>query len=96
MSKIVGPWLAGLYDNDRSVARAAQESVKQVFPSEEKLANLWRHYQTPIIVYSLDVVTKETVNTLSDERTISPDDALAKHARVVGASILLVTRIIGQ
>lgn len=95
MPKVVGPWLAGLYDNDRSVSRAAQESLKQVFSSEDKLANLWRLYQAPIIVHSLDAITKETVNTLSDERTTSPDDALAKHARVVATSILMVTRIIG-
>ena len=69
--------------------------MKQVFPCEEKLANLWRLYQAPVIVYSLDAITKETVHTLSDERTTSPDDAFAKHARVVATSILLVTRLIG-
>ena len=96
MPKIIGPWLSGLYDNDRSVSRAAQQSLKQVFPSEEKLLNLWRLYQASIIAYSLDTITKETVNTLSDERTTSPDDALAKHARVLATGILIVTHLIGQ
>lgn len=96
MPKIIGPWLAGLYDNDRSVSRAAQESLKQVFPSEEKLSNLWRLYLASIIVYSLDAITKETVNTLSDERTTSPDDAAAKHTRVLATALSLVTHIIGQ
>ena len=96
MPKVVGPWLAGLYDNDRGVSRAAQASLKQVFLSEEKLASVWQLYQAPITAYALDAVTKETVTTLSDERTTSPEDALAKHARVVATSILLVTRLLGQ
>ena len=96
MPKIIGPWLAGLYDNDRSVSRAAQESLRQVFASEEKLLNLWRLYQASIVAYSLDAITKETVYTLSDERTTSPDDAFAKHARVLATGILLVTHLIGQ
>lgn len=95
MPKVIGPWLAGLYDNDRSVSRTTQESLKQVFPSAEKLSNLWRLYQASIIVYSLNAITEETVNTLSDERTTSPDDAFAKHARVLATGILLVTYILG-
>ncbi|KAL8795676.1 MAG: hypothetical protein Q9195_001914 [Heterodermia aff. obscurata] len=65
-----------------------------VFPSEDKLLNLWRLYQASVITYSLDAVTKETVNTLSDERTTSPDDAFAKHARVLATGILIVTYLI--
>ena len=91
---IVGPWLAGLYDVDRSVTRAAQESLEQVFPSVEKRSNLWRLYRPSIIAFCSDAITKESVYTLSDERTTSPDDALAKHARVVGASILVVINMI--
>jgi len=90
---IVGPWLIGLYDTDRSVTRATQESLEQVFPSEEKRNNLWRLYRSPIVEFCLNAITKETVNSLSDERTTSPDDALGKHARVVGASVLVVTKI---
>lgn len=92
----MGPWLAGLYDTDRSVTRAAQDSLKETFPSEEKLANLWRLYKSSIIEYSYGAITKESIYTLSDERTTSPDDAIAKHARVIGAAILLVARVIGK
>ncbi len=96
MSKIVGPWLAGLYDNDKTVARAAQESVKQVFSSEEKMKNVWMVYQEAILEYSRDAITKETANTLSDERTTSPDDASAKYTRVISAAILVVEHVISQ
>ena len=96
MSKIVGPWAAGLYDDDRSVVRAAQESFRQVFSTEEKMKNLWRVYQKPLLEHSRDVILEETVQTLSDERTVSPDDAQAKYARVIGAAIMVVSHILGQ
>lgn len=91
---IVGPWLLGLYDTDRSVTRATQESLELVFPSEEKRNSLWRLYRTPIVQFCLNAIKEETVNSLSDERSTSPDDALAKYGRVVGASMLVVTKII--
>jgi len=96
MAKIVGPWLAGLYDNDKTVSRATQESFKQVFTSEEKMKNVWIVYQEATLNYSRDAIMKETANTLSDERTTSPDDASAKYTRVVSAAILVVTHAISQ
>ena len=96
MPKIVGPWLAGLYDNDTIVSRATHESLKQVFTTEDKMKNIWVAYQEAILEYSRDVIMKETINTLSDERTTSPDDASAKYARVVGAANLVVTHTISQ
>ena len=96
MSQIAGPWLAGLFDNDKSVVRAAQESVKQVFTSEEKMRGVWRVYQSPILQYAADIITKENKFSLSDERTTSPDDASAKFARVIGSAILMVTNVIGK
>ena len=96
MPKIVGPWLAGLYDNDKIVSRATQESLKQVFTTEDKMRNVWVVYQEAILEYSRDVIMKETIYTLSDERTTSPDDASAKYTRVVGAAILVVTHAISQ
>ena len=96
MPKVVGPWLAGLYDNDKTVIRAAQESFKQVFPSEEKMRNVWKVFHLSVLEYSRDAVLKETVYTLSDERTTSPDDAAAKYARMAGTAISLVTHIMGM
>lgn len=96
MPKIVGPWLAGLYDNDKIVSRVTHESFKQVFNSEDKIKNVWIVYQEAILEYSRDAIINETANTLSDERTTSPDDASSKYARVVGAAILVVTHVIGQ
>jgi hypothetical protein len=96
MPKIVGPWLAGLYDSDKIVSRATQESFKQVFSSENKIKNVWMVYQEAILEYSRDAIIKETANTLSDERTTSPDDASSKYTRVIGAATLVVTHVISQ
>ena len=93
MPKVAASWVAGQYDNDKSVSRAANESFKRVFSTEEKMENVWRLYQVSILEYARDVVLKETTNTLSDERTTSRDDSSAKYSRVVGASIMMVTNL---
>lgn len=96
MQHIIGAWLAGLYDNDRSVARAALDSLKQVFPSEEKMKNLWRVYLPTVTQFAIDAVTKETSDTLSDSQVTTPEDAAAKYARVVGISVSMMTNAIGK
>ncbi|KAL8775599.1 MAG: hypothetical protein Q9209_000095 [Squamulea sp. 1 TL-2023] len=94
MPDVVGAWLAGLFDGDKLVSRAAQESVKQTFPTEEKVKNVWNLYLGPTLQFCSDAVFKENVNTLSDERTVSPDDASAKHARVIAAACSVVQYIL--
>lgn len=96
MPVAAGAWLAGLYDNDRLVARAAQESFKQVFATPEKARNVWKVFQRPILEYIRDAVLRETVLTLSDERTVSPDDAEAKHARVLGTGISVLVNLMEE
>ena len=95
MTSIVGPWVAGIYDSDKSVLRAANESFMKVFSSEEKRKSVWRLYQSSIMEYHRDIINKETATTLSDERTTSQDDASAKYARVAGSSIMVVTNLLG-
>ncbi|KAL8696693.1 MAG: hypothetical protein Q9201_007532, partial [Fulgogasparrea decipioides] len=94
MPDVVGPWLAGLFDGDKTISRTVQTSFKQVFHTEEKVKSVWIVYLGPILQYCTDAVFKETVHTLSDERTASPDDASAKHARVVAAAIFVVRYVI--
>lgn len=92
---IVTPlWLAGIEDPDKSVSRAAQESFNGVFPTNEKTQGVWRMYHTAILEHLLDLVTKENENTLSDERTTSPEDAIMKYARTVGCGVVIVTKLL--
>ena len=93
---IVPPWLAGQHDNDKSVSRSANESFNSVFGSDDKKSSVWRLYQATILEFARDVIVKETTSTLSDERTVSPDDASAKYSRVVGASVMVVSDLIGK
>lgn len=95
MPDVVGPWLAGIFDGDKMVSNAAKDSLKQVFQTEGKMQNVWRVYLGSIMQFCSDAVFNETIHTLSDERTVSPDDAFAKHARVVAAAIHVVRYVIG-
>ncbi|TQN74076.1 E3 ubiquitin-protein ligase listerin [Colletotrichum shisoi] len=87
--KIVGAWLAGLYDKDRVVSRAANDGISSFLNSPEKVALFWKKCQSQITTYATDAI-QETKDTLSDERSTTADDAEAKYLRVVGASISLV------
>lgn len=95
LPKVVGAWLAGLYDNDRPVHRSALESFTKVFSTDDKRKNVWKIYQSSILEFVDDVLLHQTVLTLSDERTVKRDDAEGKYARVVGAALLLFNRILG-
>ncbi|WYZ46016.1 hypothetical protein EsH8_IX_000241 [Colletotrichum jinshuiense] len=87
--KIVGAWLAGLYDKDRVVSRAANDGLSSFLNSPEKVVLFWKKCQSQIMTYAADAI-QETKDTLSDERSTTPDDAEAKYLRVVGASLSLV------
>ncbi|KXG50701.1 Zinc finger, RING-type [Penicillium griseofulvum] len=96
LPKVIGAWIAGIYDNDRPVHRAALESFTRVFTTEEKRNNVWRIYQSSILDFVDDVILHQTSLTLSDERTVKRDDAEGKYARVAGAAILLFNRVLGN
>ena len=94
LPKGIGAWLAGLYDNDKQVARAAQTALSAVFPNQEKRRNVWKFYQTDITEYAAAAIIHESIETLSDERTVSPDDAQAKHVRVVATASMMLNTLL--
>lgn len=96
MPRSVAAWLCGLYDSDRSVVDAAQSSLRLVFPSPEKIQSIRKAYQQPILDYCRDAIDKESKATLSDERTVSPDDAEAKYSRVISACISLLGSLLAN
>lgn len=96
ISRIIGAWLAGLYDSDKLVFRAAQESVVRAFPTEEKRQSLWKVYRSAIFEFVIDAVLEQTAQTLSDERTVRPDEAEAKHARVVATALQVFNQLLGE
>ncbi|KAF1835661.1 hypothetical protein BDW02DRAFT_280086 [Decorospora gaudefroyi] len=96
MPKSVTAWLCGLYDSDRSVVEATQTSLRHVFATPEKIQNIRRAYQQPILEYCRDAIDKESATTLSDERTVSKDDAEAKYSRVISACISLLASLLAN
>lgn len=96
MSRIAGPWLAGAQDSDRAAAKAAQDALKHVFNTPEKLRNLGKAFQQPILEHCRDALLNETVQTLSDERSVSPADAQATYSRVVATSIAVISNLLND
>ncbi|KAI0021290.1 hypothetical protein F4780DRAFT_738909 [Xylariomycetidae sp. FL0641] len=92
-SKIVGPWLAGTFDRDGVVSQAATEGLSSFLTTPEKTTMFWRRCQQQILDYASDSI-KETVDTLSDERSTSADEAKSKYYRVLQGSLALVLRLL--
>lgn len=91
--KVAGPWLAGTYDKDRVVSRAATDGLSSFLNTDEKVTQFWQRLQAQILDYALESV-KETPDTLSDERSTTKEDSEAKYYRVVGASLALVLNLL--
>jgi len=96
MPQAIAAWLCGLYDSDRSVVEATQSSFRQVFNTPEKIQNIRKVYQQPILEYCKDAIDKESTATLSDERVVSEDDAQAKYSRVISACIALLGSLLAN
>ncbi|KAI1166621.1 hypothetical protein F5B18DRAFT_57514 [Nemania serpens] len=91
--KVVGPWLAGTFDRDRAVSRAATEGLSSFLTTPEKVTQFWKRCQQQILNYADDAI-KETAETLSDRRSTNADDADTKYFRVVAASLALVLNLL--
>ncbi|OTA93758.1 hypothetical protein M434DRAFT_395290 [Hypoxylon sp. CO27-5] len=91
--KIVGSWLAGTFDKDKAVSRAAIEGLSSFLTTPEKVVQFWKRCQAQILEYASNAI-KETAETLSDERTTNADDAEAKYHRVLASSLALVLNLL--
>ncbi|KAF4980035.1 hypothetical protein FZEAL_3897 [Fusarium zealandicum] len=89
LPKVVGAWLAGLYDRDRVVSRAASDGLSSFLSTPEKVVAFWNKCQSQILDFAIEAI-QETQATLSDERSTTEEDSEAKYYRVVTASLSLV------
>lgn len=93
----VGVWLAGLFDIDRSTAKACKISIDEAFGNNETKANsLWKAFLPQILNYPLQLTTKESKDTLSDDRFVTKEDAENKWIRTNHAALLLMTRALAE
>lgn len=89
LPRVAGAWLAGAYDRDRGVAKAAADGLASLLTTPDKTRRFWVRLQASILAYAAAAV-QETPKTLSDLRATSRADADLKHARVVYGSLSLV------
>jgi len=94
MPALVGPWLCGTFDSDRTAAMAAAEAAARVFKAPEKVQSLWNVFGGVVLGFCKATVEREDVWTLSDERWTTEEDAQAKWARTTAVCVLAVARMI--
>lgn len=90
---LVGAWLAGLFDRDRVVARAANDGLSSFLTTPEKTNGFWKKCQSQILTFASEAI-QETADTLSDDRSTTKEDADAKYFRVINASLSLVLNLL--
>ncbi|CAK7203174.1 hypothetical protein SEUCBS139899_005905 [Sporothrix eucalyptigena] len=93
LPKVAGPWLAGTYDRDRAVAKAAADGLASFLTTEEKATLFWRRLQPQILEYATAAL-QETPTTLSDMRSSTQDEADLKYYRVLYSSVSLVLALL--
>jgi hypothetical protein len=93
--KLAGSWLAGVYDKDRTAAKAAQTTLSSFLNTDAKIALFKRQCQASVLRYAEDALA-ETPETLSDERTMSEDDRMDKYNRVVSSTLYLVSSFLSS
>lgn len=91
----VGPWLAGTFDRDRRVSKAASEGLASFLQTKEKEVAFWKSIQVRALDYATTSL-KETPTSLSDERSTTKQDSDAKYYRVVGASVCLTLNLLAK
>lgn len=91
--KVAGAWLAGTFDRDKPVARAATDGLSTFLTTDDKILQFWKKCQAQVLQYATEAIT-ETPDTLSDERSTKPEDAEAKYYRVIAAGFSLVLGLV--
>ncbi|TVY38906.1 E3 ubiquitin-protein ligase listerin [Lachnellula occidentalis] len=91
--RIIGTWLAGCYDKDTLVSRAAQLGIETFLDTDEKMIQFWKRGQIQILEYAQEA-SQETPATLSDERNTAADDSMEVFHRVQCSSLSLVTNLL--
>lgn len=93
LPKLVGPWVAGTFDKDKGVARAALAVSAHILDSDQKKAKFWIAFQGKLLEYANEAI-RETADSLSDERTTSKEDMEAKYYRVLGSSMAMIQHLL--
>jgi len=87
--------LTGIYDFDSSVSNSTLRSLQTCFNNDTgKVNNIWILFQSQILNFANQVLNKETVDSLSDDRFVARDEAELKYQRLVNSTISIVNHLI--
>lgn len=85
----------GTCDTDNIVSKNCKEEFSNCFNNDSnKLNSLWKVFHEPILNLINDIIVKETIDTISDERYISKEESQFKYNRLSTSSINLLILII--
>ncbi|KAK9375652.1 uncharacterized protein V1513DRAFT_457693 [Lipomyces chichibuensis] len=96
MKDSVGPWLGGLYDNDKVVARTAAVSFESVFSSEEKRKQVFQVFHVQLLDYVKHAISTKDNHTSSDEKYFTHTEIESKVDREIACGISLFSYLLGH
>lgn len=97
LKAIAGTWATSIYDTDRNVATECKASLDGVFsPASGKQDAFYTNFEVGILSYVYDVLNHQTVESLSDARYVTGEDAKFKYDRVVRSCILTLAFLVGR
>lgn len=76
-------------DRDKQIVDMVKSNIDSLLTTPEKRKGFFIKHQSSILNYALNVLL-ETPETLSDERSVTKEDMLAKYTRAISSSIYLV------
>lgn len=87
--------LTGIYDFDSSVSNTTLKSIGAAFNNDQtKVNNIWILFQSQILNFADQVLNKETIDSLSDDRFVARDEAELKYLRLVNSTIMIMNHLI--
>ncbi|KAK9390591.1 hypothetical protein V1515DRAFT_590873 [Lipomyces mesembrius] len=94
MKDSVGPWLGGLYDNDKVVARTAAVSFESVFTSVKKRKQVFEVFHVQLLDYVKHAISTKDNHTSSDEKYFTHTDIGSKVDREIACGISLFSYLL--
>ncbi len=90
----IGSWIAGTYDTDNIVSKAASNSLDQCFSTPQKKDGLLIVFHTVLLLFVENAISNETQTTLSDERYIGKPESEAKLNRLMTSAVSIFSKLV--
>ncbi|EPX72579.1 ubiquitin-protein ligase E3 [Schizosaccharomyces octosporus yFS286] len=95
LKSYITPWLMGFFDFDKSVSSAARDSLRKLLP-EDKWSHVWIKFGNVLVDNIVDILMYETIDSISDLRFISNEDAEAKYERTFACCFSTLSFLLNQ